>query len=228
MDGNYIVTVSCQPLTLWELRNNPSGIGETTSADNRDELEAPAKCRRISSKSGQCFPVPLYGSGWNCGIALRQCRPILLLCGTSSYVCWVGQGMVDANLPFKSMHKSSEAQEKRCSYDEFKAPWDLEEHWIVDLDGQAASWSESLQENGRGILNSKPSNGRCDYISTPFADCSFWGKGEMICCTDQTGHEPWLNFFRLTWWTWQSRLMLRCRWGEPLPTPNIIQHLLWL
>lgn len=35
------------------------------------------------------------------------------------------QGMLDANLmPFKSMHKSGEAQEKRCSYDEFKAPWD--------------------------------------------------------------------------------------------------------
>ena len=47
---------------------------------------------------------------------------------------------------------------------------------------------------------------------------------EMICCTYQTGHESWLDFFRLTCWTWQSRLMLRCRWGEPLPTPNIIQQ----
>ena len=34
------------------------------------------------------------------------------------------QGMLDAIMPFKSMHKSGEAQEKRCSYDEFKAPWD--------------------------------------------------------------------------------------------------------
>ena len=43
------------------------------------------------------FPVPLiYGSGWNCGIALRQCQPILLLQVLT-------QGMLDANLmPFNT------------------------------------------------------------------------------------------------------------------------------